>query len=460
MSGVLSILRSHPVSAAVASAASGVGVSADAAARIADMAAHPEDYALPEWVMKVNTLLEYLRTKEGRVIKRKILATLAVIGGATWIYKRIQMNKARLRKLEKQAELAAAAIAAHQPIPSPSPEAESESLGDRLIHAPSERELIPVAGKSAGEKKSADPNAPSKHKVAVDAIFFRRLGKILQICVPSLYSTEMAYLIILTILLFARTFFSIYIAEMIGTNAQSLVSRKWGRMWRGVKTFAVVTIPASAINASLKYFTEMVSLRFRKRLSEYVHDEYLSGVNFYKACNLGGSERIDNADQRVTADIAAFSEEIASLYSSLLKPLLDVLLFTRKLQQLLGWQGPAVMHCYFLLSGIIKKKIMPNLGKLVARESELEGFYRTAHNRLITNSEEIAFYDGSKKEKVRTHIHNTHKQKHTTNEWPRPLVQNTHTRNVNNTGGHITYIDSPCCLLPASVLFVVWSCIR
>jgi ABC-type uncharacterized transport system fused permease/ATPase subunit len=37
---------------------------------------------------------------------------------------------------------------------------------------------------------------------------------------------------------------------------------------------------------------------------------------------------------------------------------------------------------------------MPNLGKLVARESELEGFYRTAHNRLITNSEEIAFYDG------------------------------------------------------------------
>lgn len=43
---------------------------------------------------------------------------------------------------------------------------------------------------------------------------------------------------------------------------------------------------------------------------------------------------------------------------------------------------------------------MPNLGKLVARESELEGYYRTAHNRLITNSEEIAFYDGSKKEKV------------------------------------------------------------
>ena len=137
---------------------------------------------------------------------------------------------------------------------------------------------------------------------------------------------------------------------------------------------------------------EMVALRFRKRLSEHVHERYLEGTNFYKACNLGGNERIDNADQRVTADVASFSDEIAALYAALLKPLLDVVLFTWKLGNLLGWQGPAAMHSYFILSGFIKKKVMPNLGRLVARESELEGFYRSAHNRLITNSEEIAFY--------------------------------------------------------------------
>lgn len=149
----------------------------------------------------------------------------------------------------------------------------------------------------------------------------------------------------------------------------------------------------------------------------------------------------------MTADIKDFSDEIAALYSSMLKPLLDVVLFTWKLGTLLGWQGPLAMHSYFgqcgsavaerffaggigavsaagpsdaqscffslcavcrvavsvclsaVLSGYIKKAVMPNLGKLVARESELEGFYRTAHNRLITNSEEIAFYDGSAKEK-------------------------------------------------------------
>jgi ABC-type uncharacterized transport system fused permease/ATPase subunit len=53
----------------------------------------------------------------------------------------------------------------------------------------------------------------------------------------------------------------------------------------------------------------------------------------------------------------------------------------------------------------VKKKIMPHLGQLVARESELEGFYRTAHNRLITNSEEIAFYESENF--YQTHSHYT-----------------------------------------------------
>jgi ABC-type uncharacterized transport system fused permease/ATPase subunit len=37
--------------------------------------------------------------------------------------------------------------------------------------------------------------------------------------------------------------------------------------------------------------------------------------------------------------------------------------------------------------------------KLVAQESALEGVHRTAHQRLITNSEEIAFYGGAQRER-------------------------------------------------------------
>jgi len=412
MSGVLSCLRPHwtsgvAVTSASASASSSSSASAAAnaaaaqsAALAAEMLANPEDYAIPAWALKVAEWAKAFRAKtpEGAAMRRQVtIAALAAIA-AVVVYKKYKQRSKKRRTVDVNAAKNASGVTT----PSPSP----RSLGDRLLHAPSPDGLLPVPSKSAGEREASkggaagDPSSKSKHKVAVDAIFFRRLWRILQIVIPSIYSKEMAYIVILTILLFARTFFSIYIAELIGGNAQALVSRKWGKMWRGIKTFAVVTIPASAVNSGLKYYTEMVSLRFRKRLSEYVHDEYLEGVNFYKACNLGGSERIDNADQRVTADIKDFSDEIAQLYASLLKPLLDVILFTYRLTMILGWQGPALMHSYFVLSGFIKKKIMPNLGRLVARESELEGFYRTAHNRLITNSEEIAFYDGSRKEKV------------------------------------------------------------
>lgn len=316
------------------------------AAVVSAAAAVPKELAgLPSWLISLVVKLQHLTTPEGAVLKRKVMLAVLLFGGGATIASKY-LSKKTQRSKEEQID--------------------------------------------GGNKKQ---------KVAVDAIFFRRLLKILKIVIPSVTSIEMVYLLILTCLLFARTFFSIAIAEIIGRNGQSLVSRNWPAMWDGIKKFAIITVPASAVNSGLKYFAQMLALRFRVRLSHHVHDVYLKGVNFYKACNLGGENRIDNADQRVTADIDSFCTEISNLYTSLCKPVLDVCLFTYKLGTLLGWQGPACMHAYFVLSGWIKRAIMPSFGKLVALESELEGQYRTAHQRLITNSEEIAFYDGSQREK-------------------------------------------------------------
>lgn len=182
-------------------------------------------------------------------------------------------------------------------------------------HPPqNEGALIPVETserrKSVSGVAGAEDKPSQKHRVAVDALFFARLRKILAIAVPSVWSTEFRYLVILTGLLVARTWFSIIIAELIGQNAQSMVSRRWNRMWSGIKTFALITIPASAVNSGLKcestcrtprhraprtnvisvshthfsllflcivhrYYQEMTALRFRKRLSEHVHEQYV-----------------------------------------------------------------------------------------------------------------------------------------------------------------------------------------
>eukprot|EP01133_Synstelium_polycarpum_P013610 gene13610-16017_t len=241
--------------------------------------------------------------------------------------------------------------------------------------------------------KNADKN---RKKVTVDAVFFRRLAKIIRIIIPSVKSKEFLSLLFLTSLLFARTMLSVSIAEIAGKNAQNLVARQWAEMRKGVLKFALISIPASFVNSTLKYETDMLALRFRKRLSEHVHREYLEGVNFYKASHLGGANRIDNADQRVTSDIEQFCNSMSNLYTTVFKPVLDLLLFTQKLVGVMGWASPMMMFGYFILSGLLKRVIMPPFGRLTAKQSELEGNYRTVHQRLITNAEEIAFYDGIK----------------------------------------------------------------
>lgn len=40
-------------------------------------------------------------------------------------------------------------------------------------------------------------------------------------------------------------------------------------------------------------------------------------------------------------------------------------------------------------AAIIKKLVMPSFGRMVAKQSKLEGLYRGAHTRLIANAEEV-----------------------------------------------------------------------
>jgi len=111
--------------------------------------------------------------------------------------------------------------------------------------------------------------------------------------------------------------------------------------------------------------------------------------------------RIANPDQRLTQDLEKWSLSLASLYLNLAKPVLDIILFSRKLSELVGIEGPAMMFGWYLLSGIIIRFISPPFGKLTAVEQKLEGEYRSKHNDLINHAEEVAFYNGAPWEKIK-----------------------------------------------------------
>ena len=106
----------------------------------------------------------------------------------------------------------------------------------------------------------------------------------------------------------------------------------------------------------------------------------------------------------MTQDLEKWAQSLSSLYLNFTKPVLDIILFSRKLAELVGWEGPALIIGWYFISGCIIRLISPSFGKLTAVEQKLEGEYRSKHNDLINHSEEIAFYNGSDWEK--SHINN------------------------------------------------------
>lgn len=91
----------------------------------------------------------------------------------------------------------------------------------------------------------------------------------------------------------------------------------------------MVAIPASFVNSFLDFLNKRLSLRFKTRLTDFFHQTYLKDMIFYQIGNL--DSRISNPDQRLTADIEKWANALSTIYANFTKPLLDIILFSRKL---------------------------------------------------------------------------------------------------------------------------------
>mmetsp|Transcript_5658 Transcript_5658/g.4870 ORF Transcript_5658/g.4870 Transcript_5658/m.4870 type:complete len:529 (-) Transcript_5658:46-1632(-) len=143
----------------------------------------------------------------------------------------------------------------------------------------------------------------------------------------------------------------------------------------------------------------MIALFFRENLTKHYHEKYINDKLFYQICNL--DDRILNPDQRLTVDIQKWAISLSNLYSNFSKPLLDIILFGKKLYSVVGGYGVALPFGWYLFSAIVLRYISPSFGSLTAVRQKLEGEYRGQHFDILNHSEEIAFYNGGKWENKR-----------------------------------------------------------
>ncbi|KAI9592371.1 ABC transporter transmembrane region 2-domain-containing protein [Syncephalis fuscata] len=242
-------------------------------------------------------------------------------------------------------------------------------------------------------------SAPAKKgsRAEVDMIFFERLQYLLRIVIPGVKSKEFWMLLLHSAFLVFRTILSVYIASLDGRIVSALVRGRGKDFLTGIMWWMGIAIPATYTNSMLSFMQSKLAIQFRTRLTDHIHDRYLSDMTFYGISNL--DDRIKNADQCVTVDVQKFCQSLAEIYSNLAKPLLDIFIYNYQLRQNVGGRFLFLANIVVHFSAWILRVLTPKFGKMVAEEQRLEGELRFRHSRVIENAEEIALYGGHEIEK-------------------------------------------------------------
>ncbi|ORY05614.1 hypothetical protein K493DRAFT_252485 [Basidiobolus meristosporus CBS 931.73] len=251
---------------------------------------------------------------------------------------------------------------------------------------------------SASKEKASDKKSGKAGRVEVDRVFFHRLYALLKIIIPGVRSKEFWMILIHSGFLVFRTLLSVYIAALDGQIVSALVRGKAKEFVKGILWWMTAAIPATYTNSMLSYMQRKLAIQFRTRLTDYIHDKYLSDMTFYKIGNL--DDRIKNADQCVTVDVMKFCNSLSELYSNMAKPLLDSVIYNYQLSRNVGGEGLFGLNLIVQFSAWVLRVLTPPFGKMVADEQKLEGEFRFTHSRVIENAEEIALYGGHEVEKI------------------------------------------------------------
>ncbi|KAJ4320784.1 ATP-binding cassette long-chain fatty acid transporter pxa2 [Neodidymelliopsis sp. IMI 364377] len=273
------------------------------------------------------------------------------------------------------------------------------TLINRVRNAIAEQKAASIR-RAAQRKTGTGPSegeATGRKKVELNREFFKNLLRLLKICIPGWRSKEFRLIISHSVFLVLRTMISLYVAELDGRLVSSLVRGKGSEFLKGLIWWMMVAVPATFTNSMLSYHQCKLSLQYRTRLTNYVHNKYLSQMTFYTLSAL--DDRIKNADQLITVDVAKFANSLAELYSNLAKPVLDIIVYNYSLSRSVGGEGLFFMSLLVQLSANAMRALTPPFGKYVADEARLEGEFRFQHSRLIDYSEEVALYHGHEAEK-------------------------------------------------------------
>ncbi|XP_052380347.1 ATP-binding cassette sub-family D member 4 [Oncorhynchus keta] len=158
------------------------------------------------------------------------------------------------------------------------------------------------------------------------------------------------------------------------------------------------------LNSTLKsvdqYICSLMSVSWRKSLTESLHRAYFQG-NVYYTLNVL-REDIDNPDQRISQDTERLCKQMSTMVSRLIISPFTLVYYTYQCFYSTGWIGPVSIFGYFIVGTITNKILMGPIVSTLFEQEKLEGDFRFKHMQIRSNAESAAFYRAGIVEHMRT----------------------------------------------------------
>ena len=236
---------------------------------------------------------------------------------------------------------------------------------------------------------------------SINKLDLKLLKQSIALAMPYWFSEESRkarwLLVLLVLLMIGETEFNVLFNEQSGEFTSALAARDAGRFWHSVRTFFGLLLAAVPIYAYYYYVRDTLGLNWRRWLTNRILRRYFMNHAFYK---LLAKPEIDNPDQRISQDIASYTQQALSFLLIFGGGVIQLVAFGRVLWSISGYLVLFVL-VYATLVTLITFGVFS--GKLVAlnfNQRRREADFRFGLVRIRENAESIALYHGEQQEQA------------------------------------------------------------
>ena len=202
-------------------------------------------------------------------------------------------------------------------------------------------------------------------------------------------------LVLLVVLLLGQTGFAVLLNEQTGEFTSALAARDEARFWHAIQICLVLLLGAVPTYAFYYYVRDTLGIHWRRWLTHRFLVRYLRDRHFYE---LNAEPGFDNPDQRISEDIATFTQRSLFFLLILTGSLLQLVAFSSVL-----WSISRLLVVFLVVYALAGTLVTllgygRTLTELNFRQLRREADFRFALVRMREKAEAIALHRGEPQE--------------------------------------------------------------